>query len=63
MEKKNKVGNPRPLTKNVYKFGYKYTQEEAKFIDEVLAFAKLEHKTTSKSILEILKFYKENKKS
>lgn len=43
-------------------FGYKYTPEEAIFINEVLNTVKKEHKTTSKSIIEIFKFYKDNKK-
>lgn len=52
--------NPKVKTKTVTKFGYKYTPEEAEFIDEVLEFARTKHKTTSKSIIEIFKFYKEN---
>lgn len=41
-------------------FGYRYTEEEVKLIEEILEVAKKEYKTTSKSILEIFKFYKEN---
>lgn len=52
--------NPKVKTKTALKFGYKYTPEEAKFIDEVLEEARLEYKTTSRSILEIFRFYKEN---
>lgn len=54
------IENPKVKTKTALKFGYKYTPEEAQFIDEVLELAKQEYKTTSKSILEIFKFYKEN---
>lgn len=56
------IENPKVKNKTALKFGYKYTPEEAAFIDEVLKLAKSEYKTTSKSILEIFKFYKENKK-
>lgn len=56
------IENPKKKNKTALKFGYKYTPEEARFIDEVLEIAKTEHKTTSKSILEIFKFYKENRK-
>lgn len=57
------IENPKVKNKTALKFGYKYTPEEATFIDEVLVLAKQEYKTTSKSILEIFRFYKENKKS
>lgn len=56
------IKNPKIKNKIALKFGYKYTPEEAEFIDEVLELARKEYKTTSKSILEIFKFYKENKK-
>lgn len=52
--------NPKVKTKTALKFGYKYTPEEAEFIDEVLELARAEYKTTSKSILEIFRFYKDN---
>lgn len=55
------IENPKKKNKTVLKFGYKYTPEEAMLIDEVLEMAKVEYKTTSKSILEIFKFYKENR--
>ncbi|WP_294707269.1 hypothetical protein [uncultured Fusobacterium sp.] len=56
------IENPKKKNKTALKFGYKYTHEEAMLIDEVLEMAKAEYKTTSKSILEIFKFYKENRK-
>lgn len=56
------IKNPKIKNKTVLKFGYKYTPEEAELIENVLEFARKEYKTTSKSILEVFKFYKENKK-
>lgn len=56
------IENPKKKNKTALKFGYKYTPEEAMLIDEILEMAKVEYKTTSKSILEIFKFYKENRK-
>ncbi|WP_304159760.1 hypothetical protein [Fusobacterium ulcerans] len=56
------IKNPKIKNKTVLKFGYKYTPEEAELIESVLDVARKEYKTTSKSILEIFKFYKENKK-
>lgn len=44
--------------KTEYMFGYKYSPEEKEFMSAILEEAKKEHKTTSKAILEIFKFYK-----
>lgn len=68
MEEKKKVGRPKGYKPNTIKhktekvLGYKYTPTEANLIKEVLELAKKEYKTTSKCLLEIFKFYKENKK-
>lgn len=43
-------------------FGYRYTEEEYNDMTEIIEKLKSNGKTTSKSILEIFKFYKENKK-
>lgn len=56
------IKNPKIKNKTETKLGYKYTPEEAELIENVLEFARKEYKTTSKSILEVFKFYKENKK-
>ena len=42
-------------------FGYKYSPEEYDLIKSILDEVKEEHKTTSKALLEIFKFYKNNK--
>lgn len=41
--------------------GYKYTTEEFELIDKTLKELKAKYKTTSKAILELCKFYQNNK--
>ncbi|MFK4784506.1 hypothetical protein [Fusobacterium sp. MFO224] len=38
-------------------FGYRYTQEEYNYLNKVLTEARNSYKTTSRSILEIFKYY------
>ncbi|MDP0488703.1 MAG: hypothetical protein Q7K48_08060 [Fusobacterium sp. JB021] len=38
-------------------FGYRYTQQEYEYLNKVLTEARTSYKTTSRSILEIFKYY------
>lgn len=54
------AGRPKGIKKNSTKLGYKYTEDEANFIESILQKVKEEEKTTSAAILKIFRFYAEN---
>lgn len=54
------AGRKKGINKNYNIFGYKYTKEEYELIKFILDNMKDEYKTTSKSLLEVFKFYKNN---
>lgn len=56
-------GRKKGVIKNCNIFGYKYTPEEYDLIKSTLDSMKDEYKTTSRSLLEVFKFYNENKKA
>lgn len=53
-------GRKKGIIKDHNLFGYRYTKEEYDLIKSTLENMKEEHKTTSSSLLEVFKFYKEN---
>lgn len=42
-------------------FGYRYTEEEYAYLNDILFKARFSYKTTSRSILEIFKYYDEER--
>lgn len=55
------IKNPKVKNKTEKILGYKYTPEEYEIINSVLEELKVEHKTTSKAILELCKSYRNKK--
>jgi len=59
--KREGAGRPEGKEKEYKILGYRYTEEEYNIINDTLEKLKKEHKTTSKAILELCKFYQKEK--